>query len=263
MQWVQFGNQTAGSSPKVGISNFGGEILLCKTRRRKAKPSPVHTLFSSKLLSVERMASRVMTTFSQREKLLGWLSQPKCHMVRMCSHYQWHQLNSHCLLRKRLLICRSGWYMYELRLLYWLHAPSPRLAIYRKRYARVTGSSPVRGAKKFQVYGLGIFLSKPQAWYIIRRKSVYHQRRLSAVASHHASACIFLRLDEIQHYVLMICNSFGIDDIHALRRDFMTSCILYYEPQNHITLYAPLAQLVAQLTLNLALGAMLYYNCSV
>jgi hypothetical protein len=79
--------------------------------------------------------------------------------------------------------------------------------------------------KKFQVYGLGIFLSKPQAWYIIRRKSVYHQRRLSAFASHHASACIFLRLDDIQHYVLMICNSFGIDDIHALRRDFMASCV--------------------------------------
>ena len=88
----------------------------------------------------------------------------------------------------------------------------------------VAGSSPAGGAKKFQVYGLGIFLSKPQAWYIIRRKSVYHQRRLSAFASHHASACIFLRLDDIQHYVLMICNSFGIDDIHALRRDFMASC---------------------------------------
>jgi hypothetical protein len=48
-----------------------------------------------------------------------------------------------------------------------------------------------------------------------RRTSVYHQRRLSAFASHHASACIFLRLDDIQHYVLMICNSLGIDDIHA------------------------------------------------
>ena len=33
--------------------------------------------------------------------------------------------------------------------------------------------------------------------------------------SHHAPACIFLRLDDIQHFVLIICNSFGIDDIHA------------------------------------------------
>jgi len=33
--------------------------------------------------------------------------------------------------------------------------------------------------------------------------------------SHHALACIYLRLDDIQHFVLVICNSFGIDDIHA------------------------------------------------
>ena len=38
--------------------------------------------------------------------------------------------------------------------------------------------------------------------------------------SHHAPACIYLRLDDIQHFVLMICNSFGIDDIHASRRDW-------------------------------------------
>ncbi len=33
--------------------------------------------------------------------------------------------------------------------------------------------------------------------------------------SHHASACILLRLDEMQHCVLMICNSCGIDDIQG------------------------------------------------
>ena len=31
----------------------------------------------------------------------------------------------------------------------------------------VAGSSPAGGAKKFQVFGLGIFLSKPKAWHII------------------------------------------------------------------------------------------------
>ena len=36
---------------------------------------------------------------------------------------------------------------------------------------------------------------------------VYHQGRLTALVSHHAIACIFLRLDDIQHFVLMICNS--------------------------------------------------------
>jgi len=29
----------------------------------------------------------------------------------------------------------------------------------------------------------------------------------AVVASHHASACICLRLDDIQHFVLMICNA--------------------------------------------------------
>ena len=33
--------------------------------------------------------------------------------------------------------------------------------------------------------------------------------------SHHAPACILLRLDEMQHFVLMICNSFGIDEIQG------------------------------------------------
>ena len=33
--------------------------------------------------------------------------------------------------------------------------------------------------------------------------------------SHHASACILLRLDEMQHFVSMICNSCGIDDIQG------------------------------------------------
>ena len=33
--------------------------------------------------------------------------------------------------------------------------------------------------------------------------------------SHHALACIYLRLDDIQHFVLVIYNSYGIDDIHA------------------------------------------------
>ena len=43
------------------------------------------------------------------------------------------------------------------------------------------------------------------------------RRILSALraGSHHALACILLRLDDIQNFVLMICNSFGIDDIHG------------------------------------------------
>ena len=37
---------------------------------------------------------------------------------------------------------------------------------------------------------------------------------------HHASACIFLRLDDIQNFVLMICNFCEIDDIQGSRLDF-------------------------------------------
>ena len=47
-------------------------------------------------------------------------------------------------------------------------------------------------------------LSKPQAWYIIAaRSAVYIISPLGAV-SHHASACIPLRLDDIQTVGLMI-----------------------------------------------------------
>ena len=66
------------------------------------------------------------------------------------------------------------------------------------------GSNPYSPAKKSSFFGTRIFLSKPQAWHIIRRKSVYHQGRRAARAYHHASACIFLRLDEIQCFALMI-----------------------------------------------------------
>ena len=51
-----------------------------------------------------------------------------------------------------------------------------------------------------------VFLSKSQTWYIIDARV----RRISSAlwaVSHHASACIFLRLDDIQHSVLVICNA--------------------------------------------------------
>jgi hypothetical protein len=62
--------------------------------------------------------------------------------------------------------------------------------------------------------------------YHHRRSAVYITNNGRAVVvSHHAPACIFLWLDDIQHYVLMICNSFGIDDIHAYRRDYIESYV--------------------------------------
>ena len=51
----------------------------------------------------------------------------------------------------------------------------------------------------------GLFcLSKPQAWHIIDARSAAYIISPFGAVSHHAPACIFLRLDEIQHFVLMI-----------------------------------------------------------
>ena len=51
---------------------------------------------------------------------------------------------------------------------------------------------------------LGIFLSKPQAWNIITARSVVYIISPCGAVYHHAPACILLRLDDIQHFVLMI-----------------------------------------------------------
>ena len=62
---------------------------------------------------------------------------------------------------------------------------------------------------------------------VARYTFVYHQGRQTALVYHHASACIFLRLDDILVwkrdmlvFKRMICNSSGIDDIQGLRLDF-------------------------------------------
>ena len=49
-----------------------------------------------------------------------------------------------------------------------------------------------------------LFLSKPQAWHIIAARSAVHIISPFGAVSHHAPACISLRLDEIQHFVLVI-----------------------------------------------------------
>ena len=51
---------------------------------------------------------------------------------------------------------------------------------------------------------LGLFLSKPQAWHIITARSAVHIISPCGAVYHHAPACIYLRLDDIQHFVLMI-----------------------------------------------------------
>ena len=79
-----------------------------------------------------------------------------------------------------------------------------------ERYVRdveVVGSNPVTSTKKevtFVYQKLLLFLSKPQAWHIIAARSAVHIISPFGAVSHHAPACICLRLDDIQCFALMI-----------------------------------------------------------
>ena len=53
---------------------------------------------------------------------------------------------------------------------------------------------------------------------------VYHQGRQAALVSHHALACILLRLDDMQPLGLMIYNSCEIDDMHAFGVIWQRGC---------------------------------------
>ena len=96
------------------------------------------------------------------------------------------------------------------------------------------GSIPVAGAKKERSDRFVLFLSKPQAASLRLGISLTHEvRRISSapaglylITRQRAS---YLRLDDIQHFVfvLMICNSFGIDDIHACGAIYM-NCIFVH-----------------------------------
>ena len=59
-----------------------------------------------------------------------------------------------------------------------------------------------RAGQKILVLRNEDFLSKPQAWYIITR-SVY----IIAEGVYHHAERVFLRLDDIQHFVLMIYDA--------------------------------------------------------
>ena len=103
------------------------------------------------------------------------------------------------------------------------------------------GSKMRRTAKKFQVFGLGIFLSIAKAMVYHQRFTVVSHQSVRTVY-HHALACINkafammicngYTVDDIQNFVLMICNSCGIDDIqnfvlmiynasHRFKTDYM------------------------------------------
>ena len=61
------------------------------------------------------------------------------------------------------------------------------------------------------------FLSNPKDSHIITVQSKVDiiKGDIVALVSHRAPACISLWIDDIQNFVLVICNFFEIDDIHT------------------------------------------------
>jgi hypothetical protein len=58
------------------------------------------------------------------------------------------------------------------------------------------------------------------------KRGAYHQGRRTALVSHHAPACIFLRLDDIQRKSVDDIPQQVADDIQGLRLDLFT--IVWY-----------------------------------
>ena len=85
------------------------------------------------------------------------------------------------------------------------------------------GFDSPRVHQKSTGFDLSIFYPLRKQWYIITRKRASHHRR--CISS--AAGCIPIRNDDIQYFVLMICNSCGIDDIHGFRRDLCESSKSY------------------------------------
>ena len=102
------------------------------------------------------------------------------------------------------------------------------------------GSIPVAGAKKERSDRFVLFLSKPQAASLRLGISLTHEvRRISSAPAGlyliTLGRASYLRLDDIQHFVLMICNSFGIDDIHASGVIFGLDFSFAWYMQHHLT----------------------------
>ena len=75
--------------------------------------------------------------------------------------------------------------------------------------------------KNTENFVLGIFLSKPQAWHIITARSAVHIISPFGAVSHHAPACIHLRLDDIQWQAVDDIPQQVADDIHAFWRNLV------------------------------------------
>ena len=78
------------------------------------------------------------------------------------------------------------------------------------------GSKMRRTAKKFLFLRTGIFLSNPTGLAYHHASACISSTRHSRVVSHHTFRCEYCRLDDMQLLTkLMICNSYGIDDMQG------------------------------------------------
>ena len=77
--------------------------------------------------------------------------------------------------------------------------------------SRGHGFDPHRLHQKILVLQNEDFFIQADRLGISSRISVY----IIAVGVYHHTKCVFCRLDDIQNFVLMICNSNGIDDMHG------------------------------------------------
>ncbi len=64
--------------------------------------------------------------------------------------------------------------------------------------------SPTNKKRTFVYQKFSFCLSKPQAWYIIAAQRAVYIISPCVAVSHHALACIFLRLDDIHGFAVMI-----------------------------------------------------------
>ncbi len=87
----------------------------------------------------------------------------------------------------------------------------------------VTGSSPVRGAKKKASRKTCFFLSNPKDWYVISRERVCNLRPAQYGITR--QRVFLLRIDYIQHFVLFPYCRQAADFIHAYRRDYIESYV--------------------------------------
>ena len=86
---------------------------------------------------------------------------------------------------------------------------SIKIELWHTCFAKCKNSNPHISTKKHCRKGYvfcSVFLSKSQTWYIIDARSAAYIISSFGAVYHHASACIPLRLDDIQNFVLMICN---------------------------------------------------------